>query len=66
MFTYNVDTFNLHDAENRLIACKTDRELCQRFQYEIRQLSDYMERLTISFKNLRESRGYNNDVIEDV
>ena len=59
MFSYNVDSFVLHDAENRLIACKTERELCQRYQYEIRQLCDYMERLTISFKNLRESRGYN-------
>lgn len=59
MFTYNVDSFVLDDAEKRLIACKTERELCQRYQYEIRQLCDYMERLTISFKTLRESRGYN-------
>lgn len=58
MFSYNVDSFVLHDAEKRLIACKTERELCQRYQYEIRQLCDYMERLTISFKTLRESRGY--------
>ena len=62
MFNFSrLDSFNLQDAVNRLIACRNDRELCQRYQFEVRELCDYIERLTISFKNLRESRGYNRE-----
>lgn len=56
-----LDSFNLQDAVNRLIACRNDRELCQRYQFEVRELTDYIERLTIFFKDLRESRGYNRE-----
>ena len=59
MFNSNrLDIFSLTAAEDRLTKCKSDRELCQRQQYELRELTDYMERLTIFFKSLRESRGY--------
>ena len=50
-----LDAFSLSAAEDRLTKCKTDRELCQRYQYEVRELTDYIERLTIFFKELRES-----------
>ena len=56
-----LDTFSLTAAEDRLTKCKTDRELCQRYQFEVRELTDYIERLTIFFKSLRESRGYDNE-----
>lgn len=56
-----LDVFSLSGAEDRLTKCKTDRELCQRYQYEVRELCDYIERLTIFFKDLRESRGYDHE-----
>lgn len=56
-----LDVFSLSAAENRLTKCKTDRELCQRYQYEVRELTDYIERLTIFFKDLRQSRGYDHE-----
>ena len=56
-----LDVFGLTAAEDRLTKCKTDRELCQRYQYEVRELCDYIERLTIFFKDLRESRGYDHE-----
>lgn len=61
MFNFSLDAFTLEAAEKRLTACKTDRELCQRYQFEVRELTDYIERLTIFFKDLRESRGYNRE-----
>lgn len=56
MLHYDVDSFNLRDSVKQLQACHTDRQLCQCYQYEVKCLTDFIERLTLSFKELREAR----------
>jgi hypothetical protein len=56
MLHYDVDSYNLHDSIKLLQKCKTDRQLCQTYQYEVRRLTDFIERLTLSFNDIRNAR----------